>query len=90
MKTTMDASEETSSISIAISEILPRDFCGADDLAYAMANFLHSFGRVSDRVEELLPEDENAFLLEVEKVVACLTTSDATLRKLVNSAKARQ
>jgi hypothetical protein len=67
--------EETSSMTLTVAQVLPRDFAATEELFQTFANLLHAYAGFLNRGTDLTAEQENAFQEEYERTLAFLQES---------------
>jgi hypothetical protein len=82
MKEFLYLEEESSSMSLTVSQISDRDYEATEELFQSFANFIKLYGNYLNREDDVSSSDEEAFLLEYEKVVNVILEATERIRHI--------
>ena len=83
MKEYLYIEEDTSSISLTLSQISDRDFAATEELVQGFANFLGMYCGYLNRDDDVAASTEKDFLMEYEKLLRSISSASAEVRKLI-------
>lgn len=85
MKNTLDIEEETFSMSLTLTQVLPRDFAATEEIFRSFANFLHTYGAFLNSNKDVSPDMEDAFQNEYDRVIDFILDSTHKIHALLNN-----
>lgn len=83
MKQFLHIEEDSSSMSLTLSQVSDRDFSATEELFQAFANFFGIYGSYLNKEEDVPSSMEDEFLLEYEKLLNSILGATEQMRKLL-------
>ena len=82
MKEFLYIEEDSSSMSLTLSQVSDRDFAATEELFQAFSNFLKAYGNYLNQEDDVSISMEDAFLIEYEKLLNSICGATEKVRKL--------